>query len=73
METFNATPTPFVMIFRNSNKEVMGTLKEVDGVFSFEGNAEDSAKVFFDFVCDNFRNYIDNIIKNRANKDFRDL
>jgi hypothetical protein len=66
METFNETPTPFVMTFHSSNKEVIGALKVVDGVFSFEGNAEDSAKMFFDFVCDNLGNYISDIIKNRA-------
>ena len=39
------------IIFRNSKNEIIGVLKENDsGELSFEGKADQSAKIFFDSV-----------------------
>lgn len=36
--------------FHNDNSEQIGCLSWEDGVFKFEGKAEESAKVFFDWM-----------------------
>lgn len=45
-------------VFSLGEKEV-GALNWGDGIFKFEGNADKSAKIFFDLL----RGYIDNYIK----------
>lgn len=52
------TLAPPTVTFSQDNKDI-GTLSWEGGKFHFEGDAEESAKVFFDFL----RPYIDNYIE----------
>lgn len=46
-----------VMItFSNSETgELVGQLLEVNGILTFEGNADESARYFFNWICDAFK------------------
>ena len=52
-ERTSLTPAPYCVHFRGKNGNV-GVLKIVDGQLKFEGNADESAKLFFDIVCRQF-------------------
>ena len=43
-------PSPRNITFMNEDNKVVGRLTWDDDVFKFEGNAEESAQVFFDCV-----------------------
>jgi len=44
-----APPIPFVLTFSDGEKKI-GSLTMEDGQLKFEGNADASAKVFFDYL-----------------------
>ena len=45
------TAKPLHIKFYDKSQTELGILKEVDGKLEFEGNASESAKVFFDEIC----------------------
>lgn len=49
---FNLKEEP-VISFRDTNK-VVGQFRIINGVLTFEGNTEKSAKIFIEFLCETF-------------------
>lgn len=46
----------------------VGRLSWNDGKLTFEGNLEESAKVFMEYLCDIFNDHIKNLIQEKADK-----
>ena len=48
--------TPYFIRFTNPiTGKFLGEFKESNGVLSFEGNVDESAKLFVDFVCNELK------------------
>lgn len=60
---FHQTPTPFSLSFSDDGKEV-GRLEVKDGELTFSGNANKSAKVFFDAFIDIIDTYTAEQVRN---------
>lgn len=50
-----APPMPFCLTFSDGDKKI-GSLTMDDGQLKFEGNADESAKVFFNYLVKLWRN-----------------
>ena len=58
------TSSNFVFLNDNASDEI-GRLSWEDGTFKFKGNAEESAKVFFDYVIEYMKEYIGKYYKEK--------
>ena len=45
---------PLSIIFTSHTGQKLGEFKEVDGKLTFEGNVDESGKMFVDFICKSF-------------------
>jgi len=50
VQCISATPIYNNIVFTKDNNTI-GTLCWDDGIMKFDGNAEESAKIFFDYFC----------------------
>lgn len=66
----NVEPT-YNIIFSNNNGEV-GRLDFNDGVLKFIGEADESAKIFFDFLANSFQQKIHDVAAEKAEQLFKD-
>lgn len=55
-----------VFVFDEENNKEMGRLTWEDGIFKFEGNAEDSARIFFEHFI---KKHIDEYIKKHCGEE----
>jgi hypothetical protein len=56
------TPQPILITFTNPiNGQHLGELKEVDGLLTFNGNIDESGKLFVDYICNLFNERIKQI------------
>lgn len=51
IEPISGENTTYSIMFSNQNGDQAGILKFDEGVFKFEGNAEESAQIFFEYLC----------------------
>jgi len=51
-----------------TGEETTGGIRVVNNKFVFEGDAEESAKVFFDYLIEHLNDYIKSLIKNKIIK-----
>lgn len=55
-------PPPMTIRFSDPiTNEILGELKEKDGLLTFEGKVDDSGKVFVDFICETFKKRIEHL------------
>ena len=66
----NVEPSPEIGFFdmKDPNNPCIGKLTWYDNIFKFEGNAEESAKIFFDFINNHF-----NINKCKCQEEKKDV
>jgi hypothetical protein len=61
--SFKINTPPILMTFYKSNSGTgkVGEFKEVNGLLTFEGNVDESAKLFVDRVCELFKQRIEEL------------
>lgn len=65
---YKSNDSKILITFLNTESgEVIGQLRDKDGVLVFEGDAEQSAHNFFDYVCDIFNERSDELKRVRNN------
>lgn len=70
--TIDSTIQPLSLTFHDIvTREKIGEFRDVNGVLSFEGNVDESGKIFTDFICNCFNSRIQDLIK-KAKEDTDD-
>lgn len=62
--TIDSTPRPLSLSFHDPiTRDKIGEFKDVGGILSFEGNVDESGKIFTDYICGCFNARIQHLIK----------
>lgn len=70
ISTNNIEALPINITFRSyEDLKYLGSFYEENGVLKFEGEVNKSGKIFTDFICKEFNDRINQLVKDKLNKE----